>query len=66
MNKVTFLPSISDTIQKIICENNIVTPITLIESSQSGIGSNLDMEFEIELEGRAAIARINLVDERDW
>lgn len=66
MNKVTFLPNISDKIQAIIEENNIVTPITLIESGNSGIGTILDMEFEIDLHGREAIARINLVDMRDW
>lgn len=66
MNRVSFLPSVSDKIQKIIEENNIVTPITLIESGESAIGTVLEMEFEIDLNGREATARIVLVDHKDW
>lgn len=65
-SKVSFLPSVADKIQKIIEENNIVTPITLIESERGAIGYSLHMEFEIDLNGREAVARIALVDESDW
>lgn len=57
MNKVTFLPSVSDRIQDIILENNIVTPITIIENEDNSI----DMEFEIVLHGRFATARVPIL-----
>ena len=66
MNKVVLLPSVVDKMMKIIDENNIVTQITLIQSGNSGIGTILEMEFEIDLNGRIATARIELDGVENW
>lgn len=57
MNRVKFLPSVADRIQEIICENNVVTPVTLID-----LDGEVYMEFETALHGRSATVRLIVFD----
>ena len=67
MRKISLLPNTIERILEVIKENDVVTPVAIIEHSfNNGIGSCIDIEFEINLNGRFATARIPVVDENDW
>ena len=55
-----------ETINKIIEENNIDDSFELISTQGSGIGSNLDIEFQADVNGRTAIITIPITTEQDW
>jgi len=47
-------------------ENHIEGSIKLIQNNESGIGSILDMEFDLELNKRWVTVRANITDQNKW
>lgn len=50
----------------VISENEIDTPIVVIEEGESGIGSILSVEFKKDLHGREASIRIEISGVNNW
>ena len=53
-------------ISNIIRENEIENTFELIYNNDSGIGSTLEMEFDLELHGRYVTVRVNITDSDSW
>jgi hypothetical protein len=53
-------------INNIVRENEIENSFELIYNNDSGIGSTLDMEFELDLHGRYVTVRVNITDSDSW
>jgi hypothetical protein len=53
-------------ISDIVRENEIENNFELIYNNDSGIGSTLEMEFHLELNGRYVNVRVNITDSNSW
>ena len=59
-------PQEIELIKKIFEENKIVYAVQLIQTSGSGIGYTLEVEFDTEINGRQAKIRIPVTTEENW
>jgi len=64
--KIYLTPKLLETINQVVTENSITRSFALIGDSSSGIGLDLAMEFDHELNGRTVTVRVDLTDHRDW
>lgn len=64
--KIYLTPKILETVNQVVTENSVTRSFALIGDSSSGIGVDLVMEFDHELNGRTVTVRVDLTDHRDW
>ena len=64
--KIYLTPKLLETINQVVTENSVTGSFALIGDSSSGIGLDLAMEFDHELNGRTVAVRVDLTDHRDW
>lgn len=64
--KIYLTPKLLETINQVVTENSVTGSFALIGDSSSGIGLDLAMEFDHELNGRTVTVRVDLTDHRDW
>ena len=64
--KIYLTPKLLETVNQVVVENSITRSFALIGDSSSGIGVDLVMEFDHELNGRTVTVRVDLTDHQDW
>jgi hypothetical protein len=66
MTKIMMNRADLEIVNKIVEENGIDYNFWIVYTNSSGIGYTLDLEYEMEINGRHAIVRIPICGEENW